>query len=308
MPTHDLSHVPGVTPEVQEKLLRAGLATPFLLSTASVEQIQAAGIPKSQAEELIGNARDIAEIKHITPSEFAERFFTMAKISTGSTKLDEALGAGIETMTLTEFFGPSASGKSQMCMQLAVNAQLPEESGGLESRVVYIDTEKSFNPGRVENLAKFRGIKPREALKKILYVRVSSLSELFEKANKAEEFLSRRDTRILIIDNIISPFRLESEKRGAHERPLLLQKLLWKLLLYTDELNAAVVFTNRVYSLPDSITGEVIQPFGGLVVDTSVHKKVFLRKHENEVYRASLMGDQPMEVFFRIDKSGVRDL
>lgn len=307
MPTNNLDEMCGITPEIKEKLVKASITMPLLLSTATVEQLMEAGVTEVQAQELIDNARTLSEIRYLSPSEFADRFFSMSKVSTGSQALDDILGAGIETMTLTEFFGPAASGKSQICMQLSINAQLPEEKGGLASKVLYIDTEGSFNPTRIEELAKSRDVPPQDSLRNIFYVKVSTLSDLFDKVNKAKEFLSR-GSRLLIIDNIINPFHNKHERYGMHETQLHIQRLLGKLLTYADELNVAVVFTNRVYSMPDSLMGEDLRPFGGLVLEKAVHKKVLIRRHQEGVYRASLYIDPPRQAFFKIDSKGVGDL
>jgi len=62
--------------------------------------------------------------------------------------LDEALGGGIPMGKLTEVVGPSGIGKTQFCLKLALLAALPEYCGGLDGRVVYIDTESKFSSRR----------------------------------------------------------------------------------------------------------------------------------------------------------------
>ncbi|MGH0175098.1 UNVERIFIED_CONTAM: hypothetical protein FKN15_069643 [Acipenser sinensis] len=58
--------------------------------------------------------------------------------------LDAVLHGGLASGTLTEITGPSACGKSQFCMMLSVLATLPRTMGGLDSSVLYIDTESAF--------------------------------------------------------------------------------------------------------------------------------------------------------------------
>jgi len=68
-----------------------------------------------------------------------------------------------------------------------------------------------------------------------------------------------------------------------------------------------VVFTNRVYSIPDAIAAESLHPFGGMVVDRSVHKKIMLRNQRQHRYLArDFRSDR--ETLFRIDEGGVSDL
>jgi len=63
----------------------------------------------------------------------------------GSTELDNLLGGGIETGSLTEIFGEFRTGKTQLCHTLCVTAQRPLDQGGAEGRVIYVDTEGWVN-------------------------------------------------------------------------------------------------------------------------------------------------------------------
>jgi RAD51-like protein 2 len=67
--------------------------------------------------------------------------------------LDELLAGGIALGELTELAGSPGSGKTTLCLQLSVNAALPTYCGGVQGRVVYIDTEGSFAPERCHDLA-----------------------------------------------------------------------------------------------------------------------------------------------------------
>ncbi len=49
-------------------------------------------------------------------------------VSTGSKQLDNILGGGIRTMSITEVFGEFRCGKTQMAHTMCVTAQLPKVS------------------------------------------------------------------------------------------------------------------------------------------------------------------------------------
>ncbi len=302
-----MSEILGVTPEIEEKLERVGISIPILLAISAVEELVNAGLTGEEAEMVIKNARDEVDTKFYTVKEFASRIFDVSSITTGSRALDDALDRGIETMKITEFFGPSGVGKTQICLQLSVNVQLNEEMGGLSSRTVYIDTEGSFTSKRISELAEYRDLSPKEVLKNIYYTRVDSVSRLFDMVVKAEKFLED-GSKLLIIDNIITPFQKEYDKFDVGKRQMLVQKLLWTLLGYADRHNVAVVFTNRVYSIPDPLAEENLYPFGGLVVERSVHRKVLLRRHKETTFRGQIEADGGRQVFFKIERGGVMDL
>jgi len=123
-------------------------------------------------------------------------------LSTGSRCLDELLGGGLKPPVLLELAGPQASGKTQLCHQLAVMAQLPPGEGGLGSRVLYIDTEGTFRPERIVSMAEYRGLDPREALENIVYVEAQSLDDLVE----AVLSIGRLEVGLVVVDSIAYPF------------------------------------------------------------------------------------------------------
>jgi DNA repair protein RadA len=94
---------------------------------------------------------------------------SVLRVTTGSKALDKIVDGGLETQTITEFYGEYGSGKSQMCHQLCINIQLPPEKGGLNGGALYVDTENTFRLERIVQMAKFAGLDPAEAVKKIIY-------------------------------------------------------------------------------------------------------------------------------------------
>jgi DNA repair protein RAD51 len=83
----------------------------------------------------------------------------MLKLTTGSTELDKILGGGMETGSMTELFGEFRTGKTQLCHTLAVTCQLPMDQGGGEGKALYIDTEGTFRPERLAEIATRYGMK-----------------------------------------------------------------------------------------------------------------------------------------------------
>ena len=89
----------------------------------------------------------------------------MGRISTGSKDLDELIGGGVETGAITETYGRFASGKSQLGFQLAVTCSCPRAKGGLDGGCLFIDTEGTFRPERIESIAKAGGMSRRRLLR-----------------------------------------------------------------------------------------------------------------------------------------------
>lgn len=75
------------------------------------------------------------------------------KLTCGCKDLDDILEGGMETGSITELYGENRCGKTQLCHTLAVTSQLPVSEGGGEGKVLYIDTEGTFRPSRIEQIA-----------------------------------------------------------------------------------------------------------------------------------------------------------
>ncbi|CAB4273241.1 unnamed protein product [Prunus armeniaca] len=90
----------------------------------------------------------------MTPQNLLLFPLTAPKLSIGCPILDACLGSGIPYNTITELVGESSSGKTQLCLQLTVQAQLPHGHGGLGGSSLYIYTEFSFSFRRLQQLAK----------------------------------------------------------------------------------------------------------------------------------------------------------
>ena len=101
------------------------------------------------------------------------------RCTTGSKSLDGLLQGGIESQALTEIAGEFGSGKSQLCHTLCVTANLPKEKQGLGGNVIFIDTENTFRPERVNQISEALGVlNPDEILETIFVCKTYNSSHL----------------------------------------------------------------------------------------------------------------------------------
>ena len=105
---------------------------------------------------------NVLDKEFVTADFVLEKRKSMLRCSTGSKSLDELLLGGIETQAVTEFYGEFGSGKSQICHTLCAMASRPLSEKGLEGGVIYIDTEGTFRPERLQQIAASRGFVPLE--------------------------------------------------------------------------------------------------------------------------------------------------
>ena len=166
----ELEDLPSVGEKTAEKLRDAGFADMMRLATATPKELSVkAEIGEGVAEKVIEAARKSEKIDFETAYDVLERRRDVGHISVGSE-------GGIETQSITEVFGEFGSGKSQISHELAVTVQLPSEKGGLDGECVFIDTENTFRPERIEQIANGFELDIDEVLQKIHVARAFNSS------------------------------------------------------------------------------------------------------------------------------------
>src|SRR3989338_10036042 len=159
-----ISDLPGIGPAAVEKLESAGIFDLMGIAVLGPKELsEMAGLGEAVARKVIQAARKMMDLGFQDGLEFAEKREEVLHITTGSKQFDNLLGGkGIETKAITEAFGAYGSGKTQLGLSLAVNVQLPVEMGGTEGKAVYIDTEGTFRPERIRQIAEAKGANPEK--------------------------------------------------------------------------------------------------------------------------------------------------
>ncbi|GBC71144.1 Protein RecA [Candidatus Calditenuaceae archaeon HR02] len=309
----DISELPGVGPATVERLREIGCSTIEALATATVAELEAAGIGEKRALELIDLARKSIEISWVTAKELASLKSNVRHLTTGSKALDSLLGGGIETQAITEFFGEFGSGKSQICHQLAVNVQLPYERGGLEGAALYIDTENTFRIERIEQMAKHLGLDFDSVAEKIIYAEAYNSDHQILLLEKADRIIKEHNVKLVIIDSLTAHFRSEYIGREMlAERQQKLNKHMHRLLRLSRAFNLAAVVTNQVMARPDEFFSfNAVSPVGGHIVGHTSHMRIFIRKTAGKNVRIVRLVSSPHlpegEVLIKITENGVED-
>ncbi len=311
--TEAIEALPGVGPKLAQKLREAGYRDLLAIATASAGEIATAcGIGEGIAAKIIEAARKSLRMGFERASEIYERRKKVAKLTTGSKALDALLGGGVETQAITEAYGPYGSGKSQLAMQLAVNVQLPIEKGGLNGACIFIDTESTFRPERVAQMARAKGLEPSKVLQNIYVARAFNSDHQILLAEKAKELIPELNVKLLVIDSLTSHFRVDYIGRGElAARQQKLNKHLHFLQRLADAYNIAVYVTNQVMARPDVLFGDPTQAVGGHVLAHAAMFRIYLRKGKENKRIARLI-DAPHlpegEAVFKITDRGIEDV
>jgi len=310
--TNDSEDLPGVGTATADKLREAGFKGVESIAVAAVgELMDATGMGEGVCKKIIKSAGDLCEMGFETANQLMEKRASIGRITTGSKSLDELMGGGIETRSISEFYGRYGSGKTQIALQLCINTQLPKEQGGLGGGTLYIDTEGSFRPERVQQMAKAAGLDPTEALEKIFVARAYNSDHQMLLAEKAMDMIEENDIRLVVVDSLTSAFRAEYVGRGTLAgRQQKLNRHLHTLQRLADLNNLAIIVTNQVMANPGLLFGDPTTPIGGHIVGHQSTYRVYLRNSQGEKRIARLV-DSPClpdgETVFKITQKGLDD-
>jgi len=281
---YDLTELEGVGPATAKRLAEAGFTSLESIAMSTPSELAVyAGISESVAQKIIQAARSKLNIDVMSAYDFYQQRKAVQRITTGSRALDELLGGGVETQSITEIYGPYGSGKTQFCHQMAVTVQLAEEKGGLGRGAMYIDTEGTFRPERIIQIAERFKIDPEHALKNILYARAFTSDHQMIVTERAESYIKERDIGLIIVDSLISHFRGEYVGRETlAERQQKLNKYLHKLLRLALGYNMAVIVTNQVVADPTAFFGDPNKPAGGHVLGHGVTARLYIKRGKKD--------------------------
>jgi DNA repair protein RadA len=318
MATDDLQELPGVGPATAEKLTDNGFDDYQGIAVASPGELSnTADIGESTAADIITAAREAADVGGFeSGATVLERREQIGKLTWGVEEVDELLGGGVETQSITEVYGEFGSGKSQVTHQLAVNVQLPTAYGGLEGSAIFVDSEDTFRPERIDDMVRGLDDETIEAtmvlhdvadedgadagdedlvttlvealLDKIHVAKAFNSNHQILLAEKAQEIASDSQeeefpVRLLCVDSLTAHFRAEYVGRGElAERQQKLNKHLHDLMRVGDLNNTAVIVTNQVAANPDSFFGDPTQPIGGNILGHTSTFRIYLRKSKGE--------------------------
>ncbi|XP_074118040.1 DNA repair protein RAD51 homolog 3 isoform X1 [Sminthopsis crassicaudata] len=220
--------------------------------------------------------------KKCTALELLEQEHTQGFIITFCSELDNIMGGGIPLTKTTEICGAPGVGKTQLCMQLAVDVQIPECFGGVAGEAVFLDTEGSFMVDRVVDLARacvqhlhliagshleeehqkaLENFSLESILSHIYYFRCHNYTELLAQVHLLPDFLLEHSkVQLIIVDGIAFPFRHDFDDLSLRTR--LLNGLAQQLISMANNHNLAVIWTNQMTTKIDKNQSLLVPALG----------------------------------------------
>ncbi|MHA1986371.1 MAG: DNA repair and recombination protein RadA [Promethearchaeota archaeon] len=310
---YSLKDLPGVGEATLKKLKDAGILSIRTLAMYPLKKLtDEVGLGDKTAEKLVKTAQDVEKMGFKSADKIWEKRKLLNKLTTGSQNLDDLIGGGIEPGAVTELFGEYRTGKTQIAHQLCVNVNLQYEQGGLEGNALYIDTEGTFRPERIIQMASGLDMDYTEVLKNITVGRAYNSDHQILLVREAPRIIEEKNIKLVVVDSLIGHFRSEYIGRGTlASRQQTINSHIHDMLRLSevyDEL--AVVFTNQVSSKPDVFYGNPTTHTGGHIVAHGATVRIFLRKGKGE-QRVAKVVDAPnlpeSDTVFTITEEGIKD-
>ena len=303
----------GINAADIQKLKSAGMCTVLgVLMTTRKDLIAVKGMSDGKVDKILEAAAKIESACFMSGLDLRVKRQSVFRIATGSAALDTLLGGGIESQAITEAFGEFRSGKTQLGLTLCVTSQLPIEMGGGGGKAALIDTEGTFRPERVAQIAQRFNLDPERVLDNILYARAYTVEHQFQLLTLIAAKMTEEPFALLVVDSIMALFRVDYSGRGElSERQQVLGKMMSRLMKLAEQFNVAVYITNQVMADPGGGTTFVAdpkKPIGGHVLAHASTTRLYLRKGRGE-QRICKIFDSPClpesEATFQLGTGGV---
>lgn len=312
-PTHVWSHLSLPTLPFKSY---TGINTIECLAYASKRELtEIKGMSDAKVQKIKEAANKVIPTGFTTANQVLQARGENVKLTTGCKSLDDILGGGLETGSITEIYGEFRCGKTQICHTLCVTCQLPVDMGGGEGKALYVDTEGTFRPNRLVQIAERYGLSPEEVLDNVAYARAHNTEHQAQLLIHAAAMMAESRFALIVVDSATALFRSEFIGRGElAARQNHLGKFLRSLQRLADEFGCAVVVTNQVVQANldggSMFAGPSVKPIGGNIMAHATTTRVQVKKGRGETRIAKIVASPCLpeaDATFSICNEGVID-
>ncbi len=206
--------------------------------------------------------------------------------------LDDLLGGGIETDSITEIYGEPGSGKTNICLQASRQCAIKNK------KVVYI-----YNG--VFSLERLKQMCILESYEKILSKIIFFSPATFQQQEKMlKNSLKFKDVSLIVIDTYNSFYRLMIEDNEKYANRSL-NRQITDIQIASMEKNISVILAGQVYTTEN----DDVKPFGGKIIERMIRTMIKLEKLDIGRRKATIIKHQSQPVgkqaIFKITKCGL---
>ncbi|TFK13006.1 DNA repair protein RAD51-like protein 4 [Platysternon megacephalum] len=245
---------PGLTAEMIQLLKANSIATVVDLVSSDLEEV---------ARKCSLSYKALVAVRRVLLAQFSafpvngadlyeELKSSTAILSTGSKSLDKLLDSGLYTGEVTELTGAPGSGKTQVCLSIAVST-----SHDLKQNVLYVDSTGGFTASRLLQLAQTRTGDEEEQVEALQRIQVARVFDVYKMLDVLQELRcsvsqqvlsSSGPVKVLVVDSVSAVICPLLGGRQAEGLALMMQ-LARELKTLARELSMAVVVSSLAFAL-----------------------------------------------------------
>ena len=276
----ELEAVAGVGPTAAKRLRDNFITTAEILSIQNPMELQIrTKLGEATVANIIRNARGLTKkFEFRSGIELEKQQAEIPRLKFGMPQIDDRLRGGLRAGSMVELYGGARTGKTQWSHHLAVRAQMPLEQGGLEGRVLWLDSESSFMTETVRANAIRWGQDPNVVLGNIRWAPIALSGQITELSEQIQLMLAEGEYKMLVIDSLTGLFRQEYTGIGklASRQYGINYLLNWmrRMGLATDTM---FVYTNQVTTQINNWGGNPSAPVGGHIMSHASDYRFFCR-------------------------------
>ncbi len=315
MPVQDLQSK-GIPAADIKKLIEGGVHTVESLAHKSKKELcEIKGISDAKVEKLQQVAWGVVPMGFTTATVIAENQAEKIMVTTGCKDVDTILEGGLEAGSITEIYGEYRCGKTQFCHTLAVTCQKEVDMGGGEGKCLYIDTEGTFRPQRLQQIAEAHGLCPESVLENVAYARAHTTAHQNQLLVAAASMMAETRFSLVIVDSATALYRTEYNGRGElSSRQVSLGRFLRNLQRLADEFGVAVVVTNQVVAAnldgASMFAGPSLKAVGGNIMAHATTTRLWFKKGRGENRMVKIISSPYLperDAQFGIQDGGITD-
>ncbi|MHA2004615.1 MAG: DNA repair and recombination protein RadA [Candidatus Thorarchaeota archaeon] len=296
----ELEGVSGVGPAAAKKLREVFVTTAELLAVQNPVELQKkTKLGEGTVEKIVRNARILLGMHGFKSGlEVEKEMESKSRLKTGIEKMDDALFGGIEVGSIVEIYGPARGGKTQVSAHLATRAQLPRNQGGLEGRVLWLDTESSFKPYTIRANAIRWGLDPDIALGNVGRAEIFLSDQIQEIFESIPQLCSEQDYVLVVVDSFTGLFRAEyTGLESLRIRQQEMNSLLNQMRRTAKATDAIFVYTNQVMAKISTYGGYDNAPIGGHILSHASDYRFYTRRTKEDKRKLQLIDNAGLPEF-----------
>jgi DNA repair protein RadA len=233
-------------------------------------------------------------------------------ITLSSNELTKLLGGGFIPGDIYLFYGEYATGKTQVCLHACVSLYDMYKDMELPISALYIDTENTFRPERIQEIAsEGYNLNNTKVFSRIRVVKASSTEGIYTLLKKIDSIGLDKEVKLIIIDSLTNFIRVDLGNEDISN--IQVRDKLKRILVYLREITKKY---NIVTILNSQVTGFIAEnsiftcrPIMEFVLNHYVDEIVYLHR-EGDLRWADLVNSKWLasrKVSFTISTSGITD-